>query len=121
MRTARVRLALLLAVMALMVSAMACGPGTSGNNDNTNGNTNSNGNTNQNTNTNGNTNSNGNGANPMLIPGGGVASGAISGTLHVHVINAENDAPLAGAWHKHCLCRSRAQGLRVVVFREAAT
>ena len=97
MRTARVRLALLLAVMALTIPAAACGDDGSGTNDNTNGNTNGNTNQNTNQNTNNNSNTNGNGANPMLIPGGGVASGAISGTLHVHVVNADNDAPLAGA------------------------
>jgi len=91
MRTASARLALVLAVMALTVPAAACGDDDSGTNDNTNTNTN----TNTNDNTNNNTNNNG--VNPVLIPGGGVSSGAIDGTLHVHVINAEDDAPLSGA------------------------
>jgi len=36
-------------------------------------------------------------AEPMLIPGGGVRSGAIDGVLHVHAIDVADDAPLAGA------------------------
>jgi len=90
MRLARARLALLLTVMALTIPAAACGDDDSGTN---NTNDNSNSNTNQNTNGNNNTN----GVNPVLIPGSGVSSGAIAGTLHVHVINAEDDAPLSGA------------------------
>jgi hypothetical protein len=36
-------------------------------------------------------------ADPMLIPGGGVRSGAIDGVLHVHAIDGEDDSPIGGA------------------------
>jgi hypothetical protein len=95
MRTTCAKLALVLAVLALAIPTAACGDDDSGvTNDNTNSNLNLNTNTNTNTNTNDNTNSSG--VDPVLIPGGGVTSSAIDGTLHVHVINAEDDAPLSG-------------------------
>ena len=42
----------------------------------------------------------GNGINdvdPVVIPGGGVGSGAIRGELNVHVVYVEGDQPIAGA------------------------
>jgi len=96
MRTTGTRLALVLAVTALAISTTACGDDGTGDT-NTNDNVNINDNTNTNTNTNTNDNTNTTGVDPVLVPGGGVTSSAINGTLHVHAINAEDDAPLSGA------------------------
>lgn len=37
------------------------------------------------------------GADPRLIPGGGVADAPIDGLLHVHVVEPDSDRPIAGA------------------------
>ncbi len=87
MRRTCARLALILAVAALAIPTTACGDDDS---------VDTNDNSNSNTNSNSNSNTNSSGVNPVLIPGGGVTSSAIDGTLHVHVVNAADDAPLTG-------------------------
>jgi len=59
-------------------------------------------------------------ADPMLIPGGGVRSGAIDGVLHVHAIDGDDDGAIAGATVYVSALTGTTEGSGLFTFRDAS-